>query len=137
MKREEMQFADFCKTHMIYMKSAKQFFPPKPLWPGAKTYKVKLRSHLTKKIKLNVEFSCGSDHQGPDVEMVLSCVYSDANCYECEPKIGDFVSQFGYESEEQARGVKAFEQCKKYYHKLMKCFTLSEYEDLEFCYSNY
>ena len=138
MHRTDMQFVDFCKTHMIYMKSANQFFPAvREL--ATRNYTVKLRSHLSKKFKIKTTFSCGDHHPGPDAEVILSCLVSDAASADCHTDCEEFIREMGYNESIKSykKGQEVFEACKKARRTLNKLFTSSQLTDLEHCYDNY
>lgn len=137
MKQVELTFTDFCKSHMMYLKSVERFFPAYPRMRNNAAFKIKIRSHLHKRIKFNTVYYTGG-HNDIKIEDVLCCLYSDANCYGASQTRKEFIEEMGYEysAETREEGNKVFKSCKKTYHRMMKSFKLCEYEDLEFCHAN-
>ena len=64
-----------------------------------------------------------------DEKGLLECLFMDASCYESNPRIFDFLLEFGYGDYELAEGKKAYYGCKKQYERLHKLFTPQEIEE--------
>lgn len=66
---------------------------------------------------------------------ILYCILMDATAYTNCYNFADFMAEFGYDKEAEAK--KVYNGCKRNYNKLTTLFTDAEVEDLEAWFTNY
>lgn len=74
-------------------------------------------------------------HNKGDKNDFLYALLSDAMAYKYAINLGDFMAEFGYEDEEQAKDI--FNACKIQYKKLKYLFTEKQIEELEKIFEDY
>lgn len=91
--------------------------------------------HTRFKCKIKVDglqftfpFQCNAAHNEPNLKICMSVLLLDASCYEECGGFLDFCTEFGYN--EDKKGLKAYEACKKTYKALHRLFTDEELGEL-------
>ena len=118
----------------------------KALLESVKTHKeIKGKSKLTAGLEYIAEITHGKKfifmafhdniHNKADKSDFLFALLSDANAYKYARNLGDFMAEFGYEDEEQAKEI--FDACKIQYKKLKYLFTEKQIEQLEAIFEDY
>lgn len=74
-------------------------------------------------------FQCNTSVEEPNVMSCLNCLLLDMACYESSAGLLDFCTEFGYD--EDKKGLKAYNGCKKTAKALHRLFTDDELEEIQ------